>query len=278
MELKGRIAIVTGSSRSIGRAYALALGQEGATVVTTARTLREPAPVGAGAGPSQRQVHGGLPGTIERTAAEITAKGGQAVALRCDVTKEEEVKKLVAEVIARFGKIDILVNNAANYPRGNFLQETPEQFDAIFHTNVLGPYLMCKHVLPHMIKQRRGRVINISNGGSTAPDAARNTVTGRDLMFYNMSKAAVNRLTTHLADEVAQYDIAVNALTPGIIKSAGMDDALGGDFDYAKDGVTIVAPTVEYLGQPLLYLAKQTAKTCTGKYLKTPEWQNTWPQ
>ncbi len=278
MELTGKVAIVTGSSRGIGRAYALALAAEGATVVATARTVTEPPSVPTGTAPSERQVKGGMPGSVGTTVSEIEGAGGKALALGCDVSNEDDVRALVARVIEEFGQIDILVNNASVYPRGNYLKETPEQFDAIFHTNVLGMFLLCKHVLPHMIARRSGSVINISNGGSTATGASRGTFTGRDLMFYNMSKAAINRMTTFVADEVSDYDVAVNALTPGIIKSEGMDDALGADFDYEKDTVTSILPvTVDVLGPPVVYLAKQTAKTCTGRYLQTPEWGKTWP-
>ena len=278
MELAGKVAIVTGSSRGIGRAYALALAIEGATVVVTARTVTEPVVVPTGTAPSERQVKGGLPGSVETTASQIRRANGKALALGCDVTKEDDIRALVARVVDEFGKIDILVNNASIFPRSNYLKETPEQFGAIFDTNVLGMYLMCKHVLPHMISRRSGSVINISNGGSMGTGASRGTVTGRDLMFYHMSKAAINRMTTFLADEVSDYSIAVNALTPGIIKSDGMDDALGADFDYENDTIATILPaTVEVLGPPLLYLAKQTAQTCTGRYVQTPEWGKSWP-
>jgi len=278
MELTGKVAIVTGSSRGIGRAYARALAGEGATVVVTARTVTEPVVVAGGTAPSELQVKGGLAGSVETTASQIRDADGTAIALGCDVTNEDDVRNLLARVTDEVGKIDILVNNASVFPRGHYLEETQEQFDAVFHTNVLGMYLMCKHVLPHMISRRAGSVINISNGGSTGTGASRGTVTGRDLMFYNMSKASINRMTTFLADEVSEYGIAVNALTPGIIKSDGMDDALGADFDYEKDTVTTILPaTVDVLGPPLLYLAKQTANTFTGRYVMTPEWGKTWP-
>lgn len=278
MELKGKIAIVTGSSRGIGRAYALALGEAEAEVVAVARTLNEPATVKPGAAPSDRQVHGGMPGSVSGTAQAIVAAGGKAIALGCDVSQEPEVQALVADVIKRYGRIDVLVNNAAVYPRRNYLEETPETFDTIFHINVLGYYLMMKHVLPHMIQRKSGSVVNISNGGSLATNASCRGQIGRDLLFYTMTKATINRMNSFIADEVAEYGIAVNALTPGIIKSEGMDDALGDDFDYTGDGIQILPATPEILGPPLLHLAKQTAKTCTGQIFKTPEWGKTWPK
>lgn len=276
MEFTGKVAIVTGSSRGIGRAYARALGAEGAQVVAVARTLKE-APKSAG-GPSERQVRGGMPGSVSTTAQLITTAGGKALPLACDVSQEQQVQALVADVIKRFGKIDVLVNNAAVYPRCNYLEETPESFDTMFHINVLGYYLMMKHVLPHMIKRKSGSIVNISNGSSQMTTASRGGETGRDLLFYTMSKATINRMNSFIADEVAEYGIAVNALTPGIIKSEGMDDALGDDFDYGKDGVKILPATPEILGPPMLHLAKQTAKTCTGQIFKTPEWGKTWPK
>ena len=277
MELQGKTAIVTGSSRGIGKSYAIALAQAGASVVLAARTQKHAVAPPRPVTPGQRQVAGQLPGSLDETAAEIAALGGTAVAIPCDVTQESSVKALVAATIARFGRIDILVNNAAVFPRGHYLEETPERFDTLFHVNTLGYYLMCKHVLPHMITQRSGSIVNLSSTGTLMGGAGKSSAVSKDLLFYHMSKAAINRMTTFIADEVSEYGIAVNALTPGGNKSPGMDDAMGADFDYAAESRTLPPPTPERLGPPLIYLAQQTAATYTGKIVTTPEYGKSWP-
>ncbi|MSQ26295.1 MAG: SDR family oxidoreductase [Dehalococcoidia bacterium] len=277
MELRGKTAIVTGSSRGIGKSYAIALAQAGASVVLAARTQKHAVTPPRPVTPGQRQVSGQLPGSLDETAAEIISAGGTAVPISCDVTQENSVQALVATTIARFGKIDILVNNAAVFPRGHYLEETPERFDTLFHINVLGYYLTCKHVLPHMIKQRSGSIINLSSTGTLMGGSGKGNAVSKDLLYYHMSKAAINRMTTFLADEVSEYGIAVNALTPGGNKTPGMDDAMGADFDYAADRRPLPPPTPERLGPPLIWLAQQTAATYTGKIVTTPDFRKTWP-
>ena len=121
MEFSGRVAIVTGSSRGIGKAYAVALAKAGASVVVAARTMQQHVAAASGGPRGLRHVEGTLPGTIGETAAQIEAAGGTAVAVKCDVTQEEDVKAIVRQTMDRFGRIDVLVNNAAIYPRFKYL-------------------------------------------------------------------------------------------------------------------------------------------------------------
>ena len=140
--MKGMVAIVTGASRGLGRAIAREYAREGASVVLTARP-RSPT---------------GLPGTILETAADIEANGGKAFPVPCDVSDEDQVKEMVQKVMDRYGKIDMLVNNAGIMIIGEpFLDIDPDRFDQLMAANVRGPYLTCRHVVPIMMDQRRGR-------------------------------------------------------------------------------------------------------------------------
>ncbi len=275
MEFQGKVAIVTGGSRGIGKAYALALAAEGASVVVAARTEKEATAAQKSTGRGDRHVQGLLPGSIHQTASEIVALGAQALPVRCDVTSEEQVRAMVAKTMERFGRIDVLVNNAAIYPRYKALEITQEQLEQSFRVNTLGQYLCAKHVLPVMIKQSSGAVINLT--ARTAETTVQGWSPGQDLMAYAITKAGVNRMTTYLAQEMSKHHAAVNALVPGMIKTQGLEDALPEDFDYSDDRVSWHLPTPERLGPALLFLAQQTAESFTGKIVHTDEFRKTWP-
>ncbi|MEE8443371.1 MAG: SDR family oxidoreductase, partial [Dehalococcoidia bacterium] len=148
MQMGGLVAIVTGASRGIGRAIAKEYAREGAKVVVTARSMTTT----------------GLPSTITQTARDIQQSGGDAMPLACDVTDEEQVREMVREVISRYGQIDVLVNNAGVfYPRKPFLEFEPALWEETMSVNVRGPYLTCRYVLPAMMRQRRGSIINLGS-------------------------------------------------------------------------------------------------------------------
>jgi 3-oxoacyl-[acyl-carrier protein] reductase len=277
MELKGRVAIVTGASRGIGRAYALALAREGARVVAAARTA-EPPPeeVLAGAPAGRRQVLGALPGTLSETVAEIRAEGGTAVAVRCDVAREDDVRDLIARTLAEFGQIDILVNNAAVYPRFDSLEVPAEDWDFVFRVNVRGYYLTMREALPHMIARRSGSVINLVSYSGSGPSIVHPTG-HRGLLVYATSKAAVIRLTTYMAEDMRPHNIAVNGLGPGLVLTEAYRDAAPADYEFAKALPNATEATPEALGPPLVYLARQTAETMTGQIVHTVDFGRTWP-
>ncbi len=281
MELKDKVAIVVGASRGIGKAYALALGRAGAAVVVVSRTDKDrtsekPHSEVWGAAVGQRQAEGMLPGSVHQTAQEIRAAGGKALPIRCDIAKEEEVEAMARQVLKTFGQVDVLVNNAVIYPRySNWLDVTTEAWDQSMNVNVRGPFLCCRAVASTMMARRKGSIINISS--AAAGPVPRKVVIGRGLLLYAVSKSALNRLTTWLADEMADYDIAVNILHPGQIKTEGMLDAAPSGYDWAQDGFTWRDATPEYLGPPLIWLAQQTAKTFTNRSVRTDEFGKTWP-
>ena len=157
MKMKDMVAIVNGASRGIGAGIAKAYGQEGAKVVVAART-QEP--------------HERLPGTIHSVAEEINEAGGEAIAIKCDTTQEEEIQSLIDQTLKKYGKIDIVVNNAAVMITGRPVVDTLTRHYLLgLRVNLLGPFLLCKYALPSMMVRRSGSIINIGSGASGSRNA-----------------------------------------------------------------------------------------------------------
>jgi NAD(P)-dependent dehydrogenase (short-subunit alcohol dehydrogenase family) len=204
MKLQDRIAIVTGASRGIGKAIAIGLAKAGANVVVAARTEEE---------------NPQLPGTIHKTAEEIRILKRRALPIRCDVSSEESVNEMVEKVLNEFGHIDILVNNAGvafYYP----VIETPlKRWELVLRVNLIGSFLSSKAVLPKMIEQGRGSIINISSLAANKRDEGI-VSTG---VAYGVAKAGLDRMTYGLASEVGRFNIAVNCLKPQhVVDTEGM--------------------------------------------------------
>ena len=194
VRLGGRVAIVTGGARHIGAAYCRRLAEEGASVVIA--DILDGAAV----------------------AAEIKGKGGKAMALNIDVSKEDDTNRMAAEAVQAFGRIDILVNNAAifiNIQRHPFYEITSEEWDRVSAVNIKGPFLCAKAVFPQMKEQKSGKIINISS--STAYWGTPN------FLHYVASKAALIGMTRSLAREVGDYGICVNAIAPGLVEHEGQN-------------------------------------------------------
>lgn len=192
MRLTGKVAIVTGGARHIGAAYCRKLAEEGAAVVIADILDGEP------------------------IAKEIRAAGGKALALTVDVSKEEDTNRMVAETVKAYGRIDILVNNAAifiNIQRHPFYEITAEEWDKVSAVNIKGPFLCAKAVFPQMKEQKNGKIVNISS--STAYWGTPN------FLHYVASKAALIGMTRSLAREVGSYGICVNAIAPGLVEHEG---------------------------------------------------------
>jgi 3-oxoacyl-[acyl-carrier protein] reductase len=195
LQLNDKTALVTGSSKGIGEAIAVTLAREGASVV----------------------VHGRDGAQTERVVNAIVANGGRAYAVLGDLTLEEEVERLVAQAEERVGAIDILVNNAGGSgPKNDWQTTAADGWLSTYDRNVLAAVRVSTRLLPRMRQGRWGRVINISSGAATMPPA-----TGPD---YSAAKAAMNAMTASMAKAVAAEGITVNAISPGTIKSAKLED------------------------------------------------------
>ncbi|OLC01456.1 MAG: hypothetical protein AUH30_00040 [Candidatus Rokubacteria bacterium 13_1_40CM_68_15] len=183
----GRVVIVTGAGRAIARQVALDFAREGDRVVVV-DMIEERA---------------------KRTAAEIEAASGTALAVACDVRDEMAVRSMVEQTIRTFGRVDVLVNAAGGYTLGRVTHElSSEDWDMVVDSNLKGIFLCCKHVIPHMMKAGGGRIINFSsNAGRTSSPALG--------VHYTAAKAGVLGLTRHLAREYAAQHILVNTIAPG---------------------------------------------------------------
>jgi 3-oxoacyl-[acyl-carrier protein] reductase len=197
--LQGRVALVTGASQGIGRACALALAGAGATVACAARNQEK----------------------LEQVVAEIKSSGGAASAVRMDVGSEDEIKSAVKAILAEFGKVEILVNNAGITRDQLIMRMKRADWDDVIATNLTGPFLCIQQVIGSMLKQRWGRIINVTSIFGQIGQAGQAN--------YAASKAGLIGLTMAVAREVASRNITVNAVAPGWIETAmtaGLSDDL----------------------------------------------------
>ena len=187
--LKGKIVLVTGSSRGIGRSIALAFAAQGSRMVIVGRA--QP--------------------TLDRVAEEILRFGAQALPVSCNVTQKEEVEALRQKIASRLGTVQILINNAGIAPAASFLEMDDRLWEEVFKVNLTGTYYCCKAFLPEMVNARWGRIINIA---STVAKVAYPNISA-----YTASKHAVLGLTRALAVETAKFGVTVNAICPGYVRT-----------------------------------------------------------
>jgi len=243
--LEGQVAIITGSVRRLGKAMALALARDGAAVVINARSSQAEA---------------------EKTAAEVAeAGGGRVLVQMADVTDEVAVKRMVGTVVGTFGKVDILVNNAAVRAEDHFLDMTTEQWRGITSVILDGAFFCSRAVLPHMVKNKYGRIVNMG-GVSTHLGAP----VGR--VHVSAGKAGLIGMTRALAGEFAAQGITVNCVSPGKIggeRSATSGRGLQTPVPVGHDGVPEdVAAMVRFLCQPSNgYITGQTIHVSGGLYM-----------
>ncbi|MEG1870492.1 MAG: 3-oxoacyl-[acyl-carrier-protein] reductase [Peptostreptococcaceae bacterium] len=236
---KGKNVVVTGGSRGIGKAIALEFGSQGANVVINYVSSDVEA---------------------KKVAEEIMRLGGNAIIIKGDVSKFGDGKKLIDETINVFGSIDILVNNAGVTKDGLMMRMKEEDFDRVLEINLKGVFNVCKAVLSPMIKQRSGRIINISSVVGVIGNAGQAN--------YAASKAGVIGLTKSIAKEVGSRGITVNAIAPGFIKS-DMTEVLS---DKVKEGMLNVIPlgkfgTAEDVANTVAFLASEGANYITGQVI-----------
>ena len=247
-QMDGMVAIVTGASRGLGRAIAREYAREGASVAICAR----------------RQSPTGLAGTLEETVMEIRNAGGDVLPIDCDVTDESQVNEMVRRAVQRYGKIDVLFNNAGAMVLGeSILEIDPARWDQIMGVNAGGPYRCSRAVLPTMMEQRRGSIINLGSRMATDPNQGGG-------VLYSASKAAVHMFSLCLAEEVRDYNIAVNILSPGALRSEGSAALPWAQRDWHDR----VDPSV--VGPCAVYLALQDASTFTGQLAARADFGITW--
>ncbi len=230
MLLKDKVVLITGAGRGIGRAVALCFAREGARTVLTGRDRARLA-------------------LVER---EINSAGGEAEVLSLDVTQDDEPARVVERVIEKRGRIDVLVNNA-----GIITYDTPvwattmEEWDAVMNTNLRGMHLVCRAVIPHMMRREQGVIINIGSSSAKHPEG--------DYGAYAASKWGVAGYTASLAHSVRPYGIRVNGINPDWV-----------DTDMARTRNPEGDPdwiTPEEVAQAALYLAAQAPVIMTGQFI-----------
>src|SRR5919201_2693048 len=254
MTLRDQVAIVTGGSRGIGRAICLGLAAHGATVVVASRTE-----VDTSAGTEFATY---AAGTIHDTARMIQTQGGTAVGIKCDVTQVEDIRRLVEATLARFGRIDIVVNNAGIDCEAPVVDLDIDLLDRCLAVNVRAPLLLCKFALPSMLAQRAGAIFCVTSG------AARGYRPGRGGDF--MRKAALERMFLSLAEEVRPYNIAVNVLSPGRV-----DTWMNRRGDWPGTA-HIPMPQPDSIIPAAVWLAQQTAASFTGHVVERADFGVTW--
>jgi 3-oxoacyl-[acyl-carrier protein] reductase len=238
MKLAGRVALVTGASQGIGHACAQALAREGATIAAAARNREK----------------------LDELVAAIAAAGGQAAAFVIDVADEDQIKSGVKQALAQFGKIDILVNNAGITRDQLVMRMKRADWDAVLSTNLTSAYLCIQQVIGSMLKQRWGRIVNITSiFGQTGQAGQAN---------YAASKAGLIGLTMAMAREVASRNITVNAVAPGFIETS-MTAALSEEF---KQTAVKQIPlgrvgSPEDIANAVCFLASDEASYITGHVL-----------
>ncbi|MFC1946063.1 SDR family NAD(P)-dependent oxidoreductase [Chloroflexota bacterium] len=234
MSLEGKVAIITGSRQGLGKAFALGFAGAGADVVVCDRVTED--------------------GKLDEVVKEVEGLGHRALAMGGDVTSEEDVQNIVDITVEKFGRIDVLVNNAGIAFHHPF-EETPlKQWHLVLGVNLTGAFLCSKTVVPQMIKQGGGSIINISSGSATDNELGR-VPTG---IAYGVAKAGVERLTQGMATGLGKYNIAVNVIKPvKIVNTDGMRFWMG-------DADKTDWQTPDKMVKCALLLAEQDGKGITG--------------
>jgi len=241
MQLKNKVAIITGSARGIGRVFALRFAKEGAKL-TICDVL-----------------------DCEPVAEEVKAIGGEVLALKTDVASEKDTAEMAKKTAQRFGRIDILVNNAAIIGGKDFVkppeQLTAQDWDRMLAVNVKGLFLCCKAVIPYMKKQGRGKIVNIASTVAFTGAPA--------FLHYSTSKGGVVTMTRGLARELGEFNINVNAVAPGVVKTEAVRAALSEEDLKQIVETQLIKRNIkpEDIAGVVLFLASDEADVITGQTL-----------
>ncbi len=246
MKLDGRVAVITGAGRGIGRAIALAYAREGAMLALAARSESE----------------------LEDAVGAVSELGAQAIAVPTDVTSAEDTERLARRVVERFGRIDVLVNNAGiSGPVGPLQGNDIADWVSTINVNITGTFLVCRAVIPVMLEQGGGKIINLSGAGATNAWS--------NMSAYCSSKAAVVRLTEVLAQELDGQGITVNALGPGSVHTSMWDRMTeqaaeaGADFIHQL-GLRVTSgggASIDECAELAVWLASEASGALTGRLI-----------
>jgi citronellol/citronellal dehydrogenase len=238
MSFLNKTVLITGASRGIGKAIGLRLAQEGANIVIASKSVEENPKLG---------------GTIFSAAAEMEAAGGKALAVQCDIRFEDQVQNAVDQAVARFGGIDILVNNASAIALTSTEQTEPKRFDLMYDINVRGTFFVCKACIPFLKKAPNPHIINLS------PPINMDMKWFANHLAYTMSKYNMTMIALGLAAELKKYNIAANTLWPKTtIATAAVQNLLGGQM------LMNMSRTPEIMADAAYYILSKASTECTG--------------
>lgn len=241
MRFQGKVAIVTGGSKGIGKAIAKQLAHEGASVVINGRDMN----------------------ALEEATQEIRREGGQITAIQADVSKSEDVKAMIDKVIEDYDRIDILINNAAVFAESvRIMDLEEEEWDRVMTTNLKGVFLCAKAVIKHMVKQKSGKIVNMTSFTGKTGRVVYSTFGGPTKAHYCASKAGIISLTKSLAYELAPYNINVNGVAAGSVAPEGTPEE-------KKEMIIPLVPlgrmgTSEDVSASALFLASAESSFITG--------------
>jgi citronellol/citronellal dehydrogenase len=238
MSFKNKTVFITGASRGIGKAIALRLAREGASIVVAAKSIEENAKLG---------------GTIYSAANEIEKAGGKALAVQCDIRFEDQIKNAVEKAVEAFGGIDILINNASAISLTPIEQTQQKAFDLMYDINVKGTFFVSKACIPFLKKGNNAHILNLSPPINLAQKWLTNHVA------YTMSKYNMTMIALGLAGELKKYNIAANTLWPRTtIATAAVRNLLGGEM------LINMSRTPEIISDSAFYILQRPSSECTG--------------
>jgi NAD(P)-dependent dehydrogenase (short-subunit alcohol dehydrogenase family) len=245
--LENRVAVITGSANGMGKAMALRFAREGCDIAVV-----------------DLQLDG-----ANKVVEEIRSGGRKAIAIRADISKSKEIKSMIEESIQTFGKIDILVNNAGAAGGGNLDASDEDEWDQVIALNLKGAFLACKAAVPHMKKQRYGKLIFVSSMGAVRPSVS--------VLAYHSAKAGIIGLTRNLAFELAPFNIYANCIVPGPIETPFWDPlSKGMSAEQKKAFFAALAKkevplgrmgTPEDIAGPALFFASELSSYVTGQVM-----------
>jgi citronellol/citronellal dehydrogenase len=238
MSFQNKTVLITGASRGIGKAIGLKLAAEGANIVIASKSVEENPKLG---------------GTIFSAAEEMEKAGGKALAVQCDIRFEDQVQNVVDQAVARFGGIDILVNNASAISLTPTEKTEPKRYDLMYDINVRGTFMVSRACIPHLKKGSNPHILNLS------PPVNMDMKWFANHLAYTISKYNMTMIALGLAAELKQYHIAANSLWPQTtIATAAVQNLLGGDM------LMNMSRTTDILADAAYYILSKPSSQCTG--------------